>query len=476
MKYYIILCLLIVFFYTSGEPFSLYKRGWGEFPINVEMFFKSNEKPISYLHHLKLDKLKSGRYCLETEAAVEVILNLDPNHLDKTSKKVVPEFTFKLMEESIDDVAATNIKNVIQQNYSSLDTSVKTEDDEIIDSKDFFEEEPQLCDIKQYESDQFIVFNDNIFLHCINYFYNCEYLVRFPKKIRVFNLTYYQTLQKCLFISLQQNKCYKNEEDNLVTTVKDDNITIGDKISIKRNADIPSITPIKLKPAETNNFIDVAKAKILQPVSIKKLPTANVKNIKPMSLLNSSSKSVISNSNSSRSLLKKNSTQSLLKSNHLLETTSVCVNIQNPKKIKLKSILCNNLPQKNSLLSKSDEDPKILIVRKGNSVLTTPLMLQKPRIKLSPERKLLGFKKNCDDLNKLHIDKKHKYETFENDVVVFKRVLKQLDITYIIGYALRKVPLYIEPNRFSGIFFDVPTRQEFKNYSLIKQAFLEVRY
>ncbi|XP_026471675.1 YEATS domain-containing protein 2 [Ctenocephalides felis] len=140
-----------------GEPFSLYKRGWGEFPINVEMFFKSNEKPISYLHHLKLDKLKSGRYCLETEAAVEVILNLDPNHLDKTSKKVVPEFTFKLMEESIDDVAATNIKNVIQQNYSSLDTSVKTEDDEIIDSKDFFEEEPQLCDIKQYESDQFII-------------------------------------------------------------------------------------------------------------------------------------------------------------------------------------------------------------------------------------------------------------------------------------------------------------------------------
>ncbi|EEZ97471.1 YEATS domain-containing protein 2 [Tribolium castaneum] len=60
---------------VSESPFHLARRGWGEFPVRVQIFFKVIlNKPIDVVHNIKLDKTFSGRQTLGNETIVDVFL------------------------------------------------------------------------------------------------------------------------------------------------------------------------------------------------------------------------------------------------------------------------------------------------------------------------------------------------------------------------------------------------------------------
>ena len=48
---------------VDAPPWQLTRRGWGEFPLRVLIFFKNTEnKSVEMVHHLKLDKTHSGKH------------------------------------------------------------------------------------------------------------------------------------------------------------------------------------------------------------------------------------------------------------------------------------------------------------------------------------------------------------------------------------------------------------------------------
>ncbi|KAK9874989.1 hypothetical protein WA026_005804 [Henosepilachna vigintioctopunctata] len=60
---------------VSESPFHLSRRGWGEFPIKVQIHFKCTlNKPVYILHNLKLDKTYSGRQTLGKETIIDLYL------------------------------------------------------------------------------------------------------------------------------------------------------------------------------------------------------------------------------------------------------------------------------------------------------------------------------------------------------------------------------------------------------------------
>ncbi|XP_044291965.1 YEATS domain-containing protein 2 isoform X7 [Varanus komodoensis] len=57
-------------------PFHLTRRGWGEFPVRIQIHFKdSRNKRIDIIHHLKLDRTYTGLQTLGAETVVDVELH-----------------------------------------------------------------------------------------------------------------------------------------------------------------------------------------------------------------------------------------------------------------------------------------------------------------------------------------------------------------------------------------------------------------
>ncbi|KND03597.1 uncharacterized protein SPPG_01072 [Spizellomyces punctatus DAOM BR117] len=62
----------------SEPPFRLTRYGWGEFPVRLQVYFvDERNKPVDFIHILKLDTSKSGRQVLGTERIID--LELDRN-------------------------------------------------------------------------------------------------------------------------------------------------------------------------------------------------------------------------------------------------------------------------------------------------------------------------------------------------------------------------------------------------------------
>ncbi|XP_053565856.1 YEATS domain-containing protein 2 [Bombina bombina] len=60
---------------VSEPPFHLTRRGWGEFPVRVQIHFKDNQnKRVDIIHNLKLDRTYTGLQNLGAETVVEVEL------------------------------------------------------------------------------------------------------------------------------------------------------------------------------------------------------------------------------------------------------------------------------------------------------------------------------------------------------------------------------------------------------------------
>ncbi|XP_019875254.2 YEATS domain-containing protein 2 [Aethina tumida] len=101
---------------VSEPPFQLARRGWGEFPIRVQIFFKNTmNKPVDLVHNLKLDQKHTGRQCLGNETIVDLYLHdeNDPmdSHLDDLIKKEIGDSTDIVIKDELllDDVDQCDI-------------------------------------------------------------------------------------------------------------------------------------------------------------------------------------------------------------------------------------------------------------------------------------------------------------------------------------------------------------------------------
>lgn len=63
---------------VSSAPFQIARRGWGEFPVRVQLFFHPHvqQKPLQIFHQLVLDKKRTGLQTMGAETVVEMWLNL----------------------------------------------------------------------------------------------------------------------------------------------------------------------------------------------------------------------------------------------------------------------------------------------------------------------------------------------------------------------------------------------------------------
>ncbi|KAL4228496.1 YEATS domain-containing protein 2 [Mactra antiquata] len=66
---------------VSQPPFHLTRRGWGEFPVRVQLHFKDNRnKKVDIIHNLKLDRTYTGLQTLGCETVVDIEIE---KHLPK---------------------------------------------------------------------------------------------------------------------------------------------------------------------------------------------------------------------------------------------------------------------------------------------------------------------------------------------------------------------------------------------------------
>ncbi|XP_011051923.1 PREDICTED: YEATS domain-containing protein 2 isoform X2 [Acromyrmex echinatior] len=66
---------------VTSYPFHLSRRGWGEFPLRVQLHFKNTlNKPMDIIHHLKLDRTYTGLQTLGSETLVDVWIHTAESH------------------------------------------------------------------------------------------------------------------------------------------------------------------------------------------------------------------------------------------------------------------------------------------------------------------------------------------------------------------------------------------------------------
>eukprot|EP01080_Neovahlkampfia_damariscottae_P000454 gene454-6865_t len=73
----------------NSIPFHVSRRGYGDFPVKVQIFFKNpKNKMVEIVHPLKLDRTDSGKEIISPETHVDLELNLTPyNPLTSTVEK-----------------------------------------------------------------------------------------------------------------------------------------------------------------------------------------------------------------------------------------------------------------------------------------------------------------------------------------------------------------------------------------------------
>ncbi|XP_011297531.1 YEATS domain-containing protein 2 [Fopius arisanus] len=87
---------------VTSPPFHLCRRGWGEFPLRVQLHFKNhNNKPMDIIHHLKLDRTYTGLQTLGSETVVDIWINtLTPDLSDNKMARGKLEIKQEIMEDS----------------------------------------------------------------------------------------------------------------------------------------------------------------------------------------------------------------------------------------------------------------------------------------------------------------------------------------------------------------------------------------
>ncbi|KAH8273886.1 hypothetical protein KR044_002904 [Drosophila immigrans] len=72
---------------VHSPPFQLTRRGWGEFPMRIQLYFQDHlqQKPVQLMHTIVLDKTMCGLHTMGGETTVEVWLRADSTASPETS-------------------------------------------------------------------------------------------------------------------------------------------------------------------------------------------------------------------------------------------------------------------------------------------------------------------------------------------------------------------------------------------------------
>ncbi|XP_029165953.1 YEATS domain-containing protein 2 [Nylanderia fulva] len=69
---------------VTSYPFHLSRRGWGEFPVRVQLHFKNVlDKPVDIIHHLKLDHTYTGLQTLGSETLVNIWIHTESSNFEQ---------------------------------------------------------------------------------------------------------------------------------------------------------------------------------------------------------------------------------------------------------------------------------------------------------------------------------------------------------------------------------------------------------
>ncbi|XP_015172098.1 PREDICTED: uncharacterized protein LOC107064196 [Polistes dominula] len=136
---------------VSSVPFNLSRRGWGEFPIRVQLHFKNPlNKPMNIIHNLKLDTTFTGLQTLGSETVFDIwICTMDPKLFIQADKEICDS-----SKEEINSSVVNEEHNFDSMIIEKSQKSSTTIDSDIISGK--FEKnnlqvpniDNKLCDMK----------------------------------------------------------------------------------------------------------------------------------------------------------------------------------------------------------------------------------------------------------------------------------------------------------------------------------------
>ena len=98
--------------HITSPPFQLVRRGWGEFPIRLQITFHNPlNKPVDVIHHLALDRTKTGQQMRGSETIVNLALYFE--NVD-TSSSVSP------IEPNLSDLDLPPLQSILSDNLVNL--------------------------------------------------------------------------------------------------------------------------------------------------------------------------------------------------------------------------------------------------------------------------------------------------------------------------------------------------------------------
>ncbi|EFN76583.1 YEATS domain-containing protein 2 [Harpegnathos saltator] len=103
---------------VTSYPFHLSRRGWGEFPLRVQLHFKNAlNKPMDIIHHLKLDRTYTGLQMLGSETVVDLwIYTADCRGRDENEPaKLLTGNTCMTIEPSSDDDDSEPVREELEK-------------------------------------------------------------------------------------------------------------------------------------------------------------------------------------------------------------------------------------------------------------------------------------------------------------------------------------------------------------------------
>lgn len=108
---------------VTQAPFHLIRRGWGEFPVRVQLHFVNpKQRPIDIIHNLKLDKTKTGQQTLGAETVVDI-------ELERASAKDNSKCEVKSTTSTDSNILSHALNSYISANSNLLALECKKEVD-----------------------------------------------------------------------------------------------------------------------------------------------------------------------------------------------------------------------------------------------------------------------------------------------------------------------------------------------------------
>ncbi|XP_030562008.1 uncharacterized protein LOC115763533 [Drosophila novamexicana] len=114
---------------VHSPPFQLTRRGWGEFPMRIQLYFQEHlqQKPVQLMHTIVLDKTMCGLHTMGGETTVEVWLRSDaPATVDTIPPRIV--------KKELHTTAAKNAPSLLKNTSMPLTISITQQKEDLDDN------------------------------------------------------------------------------------------------------------------------------------------------------------------------------------------------------------------------------------------------------------------------------------------------------------------------------------------------------